>query len=124
MEPAWTVPASVIPKCNGYGTISAKLVYASTVVGTSKAFKEIFIWSKSCSSSRLISHKAVATIWSTTLYSPSAALPALGNWFTKSMCREKPRVRPMPPTGGKLPKFTPIRMGILLSLAACTTWRT
>ena len=62
MEPAWTVPASVIPKCNGYGTISAKLVYASTVVGTSKAFKEIFIWSKSCSSSRLISHKAVATI--------------------------------------------------------------
>ena len=64
------------------------------MVGTSNAFIEILILSKSCSSSKLISHNAVATMWSTTLYSPCFTSPSLGSLFTKSMWREKPLVRP------------------------------
>ena len=60
--PCLIVPASVTPKCNGYGILLDNLRYASIIKGTSVALMETFIWSYSKDSKIRICSKAVSTI--------------------------------------------------------------
>jgi len=41
IEPAKGIPASVTPRCSGYGTFAASIRYARIIVGTCVALTEI-----------------------------------------------------------------------------------
>ncbi|MNJ57401.1 hypothetical protein D3C77_529890 [compost metagenome] len=60
--PVNSVPASVIPRCRGYGITSAAFEYAAIAIGTSEALSETIISWKSRSSKIFIWYNALSTI--------------------------------------------------------------
>ena len=97
IDPESAVPASVTPRCSGYGTAFARRRYAAIITGTSKAFTETTMSSKSRSSRIRISERARSTIrWASSRTSPGWRSPIE-------------------------PWFTPIRIGVPCSFARLTT---
>src|SRR6266511_640030 len=98
IEPANGVPASVTPRCKGYGTFAASVRYARIIVGTCdaltlilKSWKSSFSSSSTCSSASTTSASAVS--------------------LRASSCR----------WSGSEPALAPIRIGMPLAFAAWTT---
>src|SRR5437868_370292 len=101
IEPAYGVPASVTPRCSGYGTFADSIRYALIIVGTWLDLTEILKSRKS----RLSSSRT----------SSSAASTSASAW---SRCASSVRCF------GSEPELAPIRIGIPAAFAARTTCAT
>ena len=98
IEPANGVPASVTPRCRGYGTLSESIRYARIIVGTCEALTEI-----------LKSRKPRRSRISTCSSASTTSASAVSSRASSSRCF------------GSDPALAPIRIGIPARFAALTT---
>src|SRR5436190_73842 len=98
IEPANGVPASVTPRCRGYGTRAASIRYARIIVGTCDALTLIL-------KSRKPSFSRSSTCSSASTTSASAVSLRASSWRCS----------------GSEPAFAPIRIGMRFAFAARTT---